>query len=107
MFMLVHSFPQYERQMLTSLLMRMELRQEVAIESSVLKVISKILTGASNRHVRGKFFFFPALVDVGSPDEIDGMFEFVLSFQCAYSWQFSIHFFQVLQLYLSFKYALP
>ena len=103
--MLMQHFPQYDAQMLASFPTRIELRWEV--ESSVLKVIINNFTDASNKQVFSKVLFFPMLVDVDRPDEVDGVFEFGLCLQCAHSYKFSTRFFQVLQLHLSYKHALP
>ena len=103
--MLEEHFPQYDAQMLTQFLIRMEFCRKV--ESSILDVIKNNFTDASNRQVQSKFLFFAALVDVDRPHEVDGAFEFGLCLQCSHSWPFSTRFFQVLQLHLSYKHALP
>ena len=101
---LTQLFPDYDPDMLISFLKNMALCQEVDPQLFVVTNLS-----SPEYDDKERFLFFPTLLDVDRPDNIDQeVFQFGWCLQCTEHYHFfSSHFLHRLLLNLSFKYTLP
>ena len=100
-------FPDYDPDMLICFLKNMALCQEV--NPQLFKMTNLVTNGSSMHDDKERFLFFPTLLNVNRPDNIDQeVFQFGWCLQCTEHYHFfSSHFLHSLILNLSYKYALP
>ena len=104
---LTQLFPKYDPDMLICFLKNMALCQEV--DPQLFEMTNLVTNGSPTYDEKERFLFFPTLLNVDRPDNIDQeVFQFGWYLQCTEHYHFfPSHFMHSLLLNLSYKYALP